>query len=235
MAGEDKLENDRKNLEWMKRVYATKEYWSEELQYGHRWSKDAPIKDYRYAAQMVERYVRPFLPSPQVGAVVELGPGGGRWTPELLRLGKHVHLVDISESVLDVCRERFKYYHNVEYHLVDDRADLSFLVDSSIDLIFSWGVLVHVATGIVENYVSQFRRILSPSGVAIVQHGNLGTNLSQNRSNVTREWFEQMVERHGLTAHAQIGTSEGFYPEYREGKQQVFLDTLEVLKRTVTR
>ena len=235
MAENADLEDDRRNLDWMRRRYSTKEYWSEELQWGNRWQKDAAIKDYRSTGATVDRYVRPFLGGPVVNTGLEIGPGGGRWTAELLRICGKLHLIDISESVLDVCRDRFRPYHNVQYHLTDERADLSVLADGSVDLIFSWGVLVHVSSGIVENYVAQFQRILSPGGVVIVQHGNYGTNLRENRSNVTKAWFEDMADRNGLTIRAQIGTSEGFYPEYKDGKQRVYLDTLAILGKTLTR
>jgi SAM-dependent methyltransferase len=231
--GEEFLSDDEKNIEWMRRVYSEKKYWSEELQYGNRWSKDKPIKDYRVPAWTVSRTLTPFLPTTPISTALEIGPGGGRWTAELLRIASRLHLIDVSASALDVCRERFKYYDNVEYHLTDN-GDLGFLANRTLDLIFSWGVLVHVSAGLVEEYVSQFHRLLSGSGVAVVQHSNFGTNKRLARSNVTKAWFTEMVERHGLTIKAQIGTSGGFYPEYKDGRERVYLDTLSVLEKTRT-
>ena len=227
------LENDQQNADWMRKVYASKEYWSEELQYGNRWSKDAPIKDYRATGQTFDRLVRPFLPT-KLNAGLEIGPGGGRWTAELLRVAKHMHLVDISESVIEICRERYKYYHNMDFHITDD-ASINFIPDNSLDLIFSWGVFVHISSGLVEKYVSQFAQKMTESGIAFIQHGNLGTHVPLNRSNVTKEWFDKMVERHGLTIRAQFGTSEGYYPEYKDGKERVYLDTLSVIEKTKMR
>ena len=52
--------------------------------------------------------------------VLEIGPGGGRWTNELLsRLNpKKLLLADITESCLEVCKHRFAEHRSIEYHLV---------------------------------------------------------------------------------------------------------------------
>ena len=72
------------NVAWMKEVYAAEAYW-EDIRFGYRWGKDAPVKDYRQSAILIEQLLMPFLPR-KVGEALEIGPGGGRWTAELLRI-----------------------------------------------------------------------------------------------------------------------------------------------------
>jgi ubiquinone/menaquinone biosynthesis C-methylase UbiE len=223
------LRNPEANKLWMESTYSTESYWSDDLAYGYRWSKDSPIKDYRQAAVLVDRWLKPFLPG-NVGSCLEIGPGGGRWTTELLRIARKLHLSDISESSINVCRERFKYYENLEYH-VGDGSDLSFVKDGELDLIFSWGVFVHIQKAVIENYVKQFSRILSPQGVAFVQHGAWGVNVKQVRTDFTNDDMEELADKHGLTVWARINTSEGVFPEHKDGKEVIYLDTISVLQK----
>lgn len=216
------------NKKWMESTYSTEEYWSDDLAYGYRWNKDAPIKDYRQSGLLIDRWLKPFLTA-NVKSCLEIGPGGGRWTTELLRISQKLHLSDISESSINVCRERFKYYQNIEYH-VTDGSDLSFVKDSELDLIFSWGVFVHIQKDVIETYLSQFRRMLSPQGIAFIQHGAWGANVKQVRSDFTNADMAELADKHGLTIWAQINTSEGVYPEHKDGKEVVYLDTISILQ-----
>ena len=51
----DHLDDTSANMEWMKSVYSTTEYWSDDLRYGYRWNKNRPIKDYRHTSQAIEK------------------------------------------------------------------------------------------------------------------------------------------------------------------------------------
>jgi SAM-dependent methyltransferase len=222
------LKDAEANKRWMESTYSTEEYWSDDLAYGYRWNKDSPIKDYRQSAQLVDRWLKPFLPA-NVRSGLEIGPGGGRWTAELLRIAQTLHISDISESSINVCRERFKYYQNLTYHVTD--SDLSFVKDEELDLIFSWGVFVHIQKDVIESYLSQFSRILSPQGIAFVQHGAWGTNVKQVRSDFTSADMRELADKHGLTVWAELNTSDGVFPEHKDGKEVVYLDTISVLHR----
>jgi hypothetical protein len=48
------------------------------------------------------------------------------------------------------------------------------MAEESVDFIFSFDSLVHADAGVLEGYLSQFRRILSRNGVAFIHHSNLG-------------------------------------------------------------
>jgi SAM-dependent methyltransferase len=200
------------------------------IKFGYRWSKDAPVKDYRHVSRTIDTLLKPFLPSGDVGQAVEIGPGGGRWTTELLRIARRVHLVDISPTVLEVCRERFRYYDNLSYHLTQG-CDLGIDTPSSVDLVFSWGVLVHVHHQLIAGYVSEIARVLAPKGVAFIQHPALGANLRLDRSDFRHADIFPIADAEGLVVRAQLMTSETFAKEYRDGKEAVYLDCVSVLER----
>jgi SAM-dependent methyltransferase len=77
-----------------------------------------------WKASVVECVLWPNIPA---GCrVLEIGPGGGRWTEHLIERAGHVTAVDLTPRCIEVCRERFRDRNNVSFHVNDGR-DLSFL------------------------------------------------------------------------------------------------------------
>ncbi len=106
--------------------------------------------------------------------VLEIGPGGGRWTAEILALEpRRLVLVDLTETCLELCRERFGAQRpDIEYLLGDGRS-LAGVEDASIDLIWSFDVFVHVEKPEVGAYAKEFARVLRPGGLAIVHYASI--------------------------------------------------------------
>ena len=100
--------------------------------------------------------------------ILEIGPGGGRWTSILKEISNNLILADISPKCLDICKERFADSEHIKYNLIEN--DLSFIEDSSIDYIWSYDVFVHINPSIIKKYVEEFQRILKPNGIAIIHH-----------------------------------------------------------------
>lgn len=224
------LTDAQANVAWMKQVYETEAYW-EDIKFGYRWNKDAPVKDYRQSGMLIEQLLLPFIPR-RVDEALEIGPGGGRWTAELLRIAARLHLVDVSESALNVCRQRFRYYDNLSYRQTEG-SNLDFVQSASLDLIFSWGALVHVQREHIQNYVRQFGRILKPDGIAFIQHPAQGVNADLARTDFRPQDMVELAAECGLDVRAQIMTSQQFHPSYFDGQRQVYLDCVSVLHPAV--
>jgi ubiquinone/menaquinone biosynthesis C-methylase UbiE len=112
--------------------------------------------------ELIEPHVRP-------GAtVVEIGPGGGRWTEVLRSLASRLYLVDVSEMPLNLCRERFRDHNNVEYLLSDGRSVP--VPASAIDVIWSFDCFVHINPLDIREYFREFSRTLRPGGLAVIHH-----------------------------------------------------------------
>jgi ubiquinone/menaquinone biosynthesis C-methylase UbiE len=105
--------------------------------------------------------------------MVEIAPGFGRWTQYLKDLARHLVVVDLTEKCITVCRERFAAASNISY-FVNDGQSLRAAGDMSVDLIFSFDSLVHVEADVIEAYLHEFARTLSPNGVAFIHHSNVG-------------------------------------------------------------
>lgn len=109
-----------------------------------------------------------------VARVVEIGCGHGRWTAFLADRFEHVHAVDLSPTCVEVCRRRFADVPGVTA-VVCDGTDLPDVADTSVDLVVSIDSLVHADRGVLESYLGECARVLSPDGVAVLHHSNLAS------------------------------------------------------------
>ena len=161
---------------------------------GHRWS---PGGTRGGTDMMWARSIRPrihtYLPA---GTLLEIAPGYGRWTEYLLEDCRRVIGVDITESCVDVCRERFAS-HAAEF-FVNDGESLGMLADGSVDFAFSFDSLVHVEAPQLREYLRELARTLKPGGAAFLHHSNLGAYVDSRTGTVPawvreRHWRAQSV------------------------------------------
>jgi hypothetical protein len=143
--------------------------------------------------------------------MLEIAPGYGRWTHFLRDLCDQLVIVDIAESAIAYCRERFAADEHVSAY-VNDGTSLSMIADQSIDLIFSFDSLVHAESDIIAGYIAEFSRVLSADGVAFVHHSNMGAyetgtfdpdNIHWRATSVSAALLEQLAERVGLSCISQ--------------------------------
>lgn len=157
---------------------------------GEEWSNSEEWK-----TSLVQEVLNRYIPSG--GTILEIGPGGGRWTECLQQIAGHLILVDLTRECIELCRERFGDTPQIEYHVNDGR-DLAFVQTSSVDAIWSWDVFVHIAAADVESYVEQFQRILKAGGTAVIHHSRLGVSRTGWRSDMTAKKMSEFCSRYGL-------------------------------------
>jgi ubiquinone/menaquinone biosynthesis C-methylase UbiE len=116
--------------------------------------------------------------------ILEIAPGHGRWTAFLKDLCKRLIIVDLSESCIERCRQRFADCSHISY-FVNDGKSLEMVADGSVDFIFSFDSLVHAEHTVLRAYVAEFAKKLRPNGVAFVHHSNAGEYL--NRVKIQRQ------------------------------------------------
>jgi SAM-dependent methyltransferase len=104
--------------------------------------------------------------------IVEIGPGGGRFTAILLPKCRRLVAADTSGSMLAMLRQRFAGDARLECVELDGRG-LSPIANASVDAVFSYDVFVHLPQWDVFNYLSEIRRVLRPGGTAVLHHGNI--------------------------------------------------------------
>jgi SAM-dependent methyltransferase len=131
------------------------------------------------------------------GTVVEIGPGGGRWTEELQKRAAKVFGLDISQACVDTCTERFKDCDNVEFR-VSSGTDLAGVDDGSVDSIWSFDVFVHINEKELRAYAAEFARVLKSGGGGVLHHGTAGGATGGWRSDVTDEKMREVLIDAGL-------------------------------------
>jgi ubiquinone/menaquinone biosynthesis C-methylase UbiE len=136
---------------------------------GDEWSKDWGGAKMQWYGCILPR-ISAFVPAE---TILEIAPGYGRWTAFLKSLCKRLIVVDLSESCINRCRDRFADYSHISY-FVNDGQSLQMVGDSSVDFIFSFDSLVHAEDTVLEAYVAEFAKKLRPNGVAFIHHSNLG-------------------------------------------------------------
>ena len=145
---------------------------------------------------------------PVGGAVLEIGPGAGRWSEVLASRASRLVLADVSERPLELCRERFNSDIPIRY-ILSSGSDLLGVEDDSIGAVWSFDVFVHVAPGDQAAYLGEIARVLAPGGTAVVHHSdgrNRGRLPSRSgwRSPMSRRLFAALAAERGLQVECQF-------------------------------
>jgi ubiquinone/menaquinone biosynthesis C-methylase UbiE len=192
--------------------------------YGEEWS-NSEVWKMSLIQDVLNRYI------PEGGTVLEIGPGGGRWTEYLLPRASRLILVDVTRECIELCKDRFNNFENIDYY-VNDGTDLSFLPDSSIDAIWSWDVFVHIRSVEINKYIEQFNRILKNKGTAVIHHSKNGISRVGWRSDMTDMKMMEFCRKHGLLVDSQ-------FEQWQNGKQRIWPglplemspDTISILRK----
>jgi SAM-dependent methyltransferase len=163
---------------------------------------------------------------PPQAAVLEIGPGAGRWTEELQKRASQVTVVDVAQSCIDTCKARFAGASNIDYHVNDGRT-LPFVKDSSIKFGWSFDVFVHLGEEETASYLRELARVLQPGAKAVVHHGDAGGTRGGWRSRVTGKRFASLAGDAGLCLVSQFD-SWGDRGQY---DVRLYGDAVSVLQR----
>jgi ubiquinone/menaquinone biosynthesis C-methylase UbiE len=191
---------------------------------GEEWTASAEWKQ-----ALIDDVLVPLIPAG--AAVLEIGPGAGRWSQVLAAGASRLVLVDVSEEPLLRCRERLAGFDNVSY--VHGRgSELPGIADASIDAVWSFDVFVHIAPSDFVAYLDEIARVLRVDGVAAIHHSdgrNRGRLLSRHgwRAPMSRELFVALAEPRGLAVIRQVDT----WGEHGEFDLSAYGDAISICRR----
>jgi SAM-dependent methyltransferase len=122
--------------------------------------------------------------------VLEIGPGGGKWTVRLATRVRQVTAFDVADAMLTRTRQRCEdaRLENVAFAL-GDGSGLTGIANDSIDLVFSYDVFVHIALEDTVQYVSEFARVLKPGGMAVIHHAVNDLGPAWDRIESHNDWY----------------------------------------------
>ena len=160
---------------------------------------------------LVDEVLLPRVPAG--GTVLEIGPGGGRWSVILAERADRLILVDVSPRVLEVARERLVDAPHVGY-VRSAGSDLPGVEDGTVNAIWSFDVFVHVAPIDQAGYLDEMARVLSPGGVALIHHAdgrNRGRLPSRTgwRAPMSARLFARLARKRGFQVEEQLRSWSG--------------------------
>lgn len=116
-------------------------------------------------------YPIPRFPMSGDGLLVDIGANWGRWSIAAARDGFTAIALDPSLGAIRACRRVARQLGvNIE-GVVGDARHLPF-PDESVDAIFSYSVLQHLAPSAVEECIAECARVLRPGGISLHQLPN---------------------------------------------------------------
>ena len=96
---------------------------------------------------------------------VEIGPGAGIMLDWLAPKINHLSCVDISQTILNGCKEQNKQHKNVSYHLIEE---LEFPNLKDIDFVYSQSVFIHLSILDFYLYFKELHKVLKPNGLIYI-------------------------------------------------------------------
>ena len=132
-------------------------------------------------------FVTPYV-TPQA-VVLEIGPGGGRWTRYLLA-ARMVYAIDYHQELLDELAVHFRPDNLIP--IKNSGTDLPGVPADSIDFVFSFGVFVHLDLDLIDGYLHSFKPVLKCGGNVVLQYADKTKPLAQHNKGFAQNTPEQM-------------------------------------------
>jgi SAM-dependent methyltransferase len=188
---------------------------------GEEWT---PSPDWKESCVrcVLDRYL------PRGSQVLEIGPGGGRWTEPLIDRAETYIGLDVSAAAVERCRKRFRDHPRAEFRLGSGR-DLAGVDDHSIGAVWSFDVFVHINENTVVRYLDEFARVMKPGGVAVIHHGGVGGAAGGWRSDLTHERMRELIAQRPFDL---VDCFDGWTDGGRRYDVAGYQDAVSVFRRT---
>jgi ubiquinone/menaquinone biosynthesis C-methylase UbiE len=132
------------------------------------WDKAAFFKAGEVKIDSTMKLAEPFGVPKQRQTVLDFGCGLGRMVPGFKKYFEQYVGVDISSKMLDQAKTIYADSKNIDF-VLNEKNDLSFLENNSIDMVYCNHVLQHNPDPVVrKNYIREFMRILRPGGLVVL-------------------------------------------------------------------
>jgi SAM-dependent methyltransferase len=112
-------------------------------------------------------------------AALEIGCGPGRLMRPLSRHFAEIHGVDVSDTMIQLARQRLRDTPNAFPHH-SSGSDLKLFPDEKFDFVYSYAVFQHIpSAGVVFQYLREARRVLKTGGILRCQINGLPPTAKQ--------------------------------------------------------
>jgi ubiquinone/menaquinone biosynthesis C-methylase UbiE len=146
-----------------------------------------------------DRVIRPYL-RPDA-TVIEIGPGGGKYSVLVAPHCKSLICVDVSQKMLDRTKERLRVYSHVQYVKTSGRDPLP-CASQSADFIFSIDCFVHLDMPDFFSYLKEIHRVLKQGSFASIHFADLMTKKGWDKFVQELNWDkEDLTAPFGFITH----------------------------------
>jgi SAM-dependent methyltransferase len=189
----------KKSVETVKRAWISSSYYNDAEKWTFLfWENNSIFKQY--------------FDKLDVRFIAELACGYGRHAEKLLQTRQHqvqlIYCLDVVEENLLFTENRLAVYNKSKILLVSGH-DFKPIASNSLTSIFCYDAMVHFSPDIIESYLIDAYRVLTPNGRALFHHSNLnapetgqpGRDYGGNphaRNHMTLELFETLARKAGL-------------------------------------
>ena len=164
--------------------------------YGLEWGDPDVVPPLSYIR---DHFLRPYLlPN---STIIEIGPGGGRWTRYTLNVS-HIYAVDYHQELLNELKSNFDA-NNITY-IKNNGDDFPNIPDGSIDFLFSFGTFVHLDTDIIDRYLRNMKPLLMNHSNVVLQYSDQTKPLGKNNigfSENSPDKMRALILSHGYTIY----------------------------------
>ena len=188
------MKNLQLNIEQNYTLWDNVDTW---IEGGEEWSKHFKTTD-----NLWDTIILPKIKSYIKGDVLEIAPGHGRITRKLLESNVNLDIIDLSNTCIKRCWERFG--NTINNYYVGNGSDLKNINSNSKDFVISFDSFVHMHEEVIDCYLSEINRVLKLGGYCWIHHSNFfhgNKNNFQNiagRSNMDVDKFKKLAEGHNL-------------------------------------
>jgi SAM-dependent methyltransferase len=199
---------------------------------GDEWTDQAAFCGVAYSLwkqDIVDTFIVPRVA--RNSTVLEVAMGHGRWTPFLARRAQRYAGIDLSPSCVNFCRKRFAHLTNVDFYPTDGRG-LSLIASGSVQFVWSFDSFVHIEPDVMEDYMGEFARVLSPGGQCSIHHPGTptrGQRASGGRSELTADLFARIANASGLRVLSQ---ADSWGPGNRSNTK-LFADCISTIEKPI--
>ena len=163
-----------------------------EYVYGLEWGDPEYCAPLQYVR---DKFLLPYLSADAV--VVEIGPGGGRWTRYMVGV-KRLYAVDYHQEMIEELSRNFDL-PNIEL-VRTSGTDLPGVPERSVDFIFSFGTFVHLDLELIDAYLASQKEVLKPEGCAVINYSDYTKPMARQNWKFGRNeprTMRRLLLRHG--------------------------------------
>jgi hypothetical protein len=152
--------------------------------YGLEWGDPEEVPPLKYFR---DHFLKPYVSSD--ATVIEIGPGGGRWTRYMLS-AKRLYAIDYHQELLGELKRNISSRSIV--YVKNSGDDFPNIPEGSIDFVFSFGTFVHLDVKIIERYLQNLKPLLKPTSNVVIQYSDKTKPLAAINSGFSENDPERM-------------------------------------------